>query len=136
MEVCRQCGGELKAGDPAGLCPKCLILAAFDSSMGAPASGTQTIHQFGCRRLFSRDRHSWLYLADISQETAPVGSIMLWRQPELSGRSNSNRFRPAALREPVQQSDNRHRHEKGASEVTVQPSASGCIDDARRPHCA
>ena len=45
MDVCPQCGGELKAGDPAGLCPKCLILGAFESSMGAPDSGTQTINR-------------------------------------------------------------------------------------------
>ncbi len=31
------------SGDPAGLCPKCLILAAFDSSAGAEESATQTI---------------------------------------------------------------------------------------------
>ncbi len=31
------------SGDPAGLCPKCLILGAFDSSVGADESGTQTI---------------------------------------------------------------------------------------------
>ena len=29
--------------DPAGLCPKCLILGAFESSVGADESGTQTI---------------------------------------------------------------------------------------------
>jgi eukaryotic-like serine/threonine-protein kinase len=45
MDVCPQCGGELKAGDPAGLCPKCLILGAFESSMGAPESGTQAINR-------------------------------------------------------------------------------------------
>jgi serine/threonine protein kinase/tetratricopeptide (TPR) repeat protein len=33
----------LVSGDPAGLCPKCLILGAFDSSVGADESGTQTI---------------------------------------------------------------------------------------------
>ena len=45
MPVCPQCGAQLQAGDPAGLCPKCLILGAFDSSVGAPESGTQTIHR-------------------------------------------------------------------------------------------
>ena len=34
---------ELGSGDPAGLCPKCLILGAFESSVGADESGTQTI---------------------------------------------------------------------------------------------
>ena len=31
-------------GDPAGLCPACLIQGAFDSSLGASQSGTETIH--------------------------------------------------------------------------------------------
>src|ERR1039458_8820545 len=43
MTVCPQCGAELEAEDPAGLCPKCLIQGAFDSSVGADESGTQTI---------------------------------------------------------------------------------------------
>ena len=43
MTLCPQCGAELEAGDPAGLCPKCLIQGAFDSSLGADESGTQTI---------------------------------------------------------------------------------------------
>ncbi len=43
MTLCPQCGAELQAGDPAGLCPKCLIQGAFDSSLGAGESGTQTI---------------------------------------------------------------------------------------------
>jgi serine/threonine protein kinase/tetratricopeptide (TPR) repeat protein len=33
----------LGSGDPAGLCPKCLIRGAFDSSVGAEESATQTI---------------------------------------------------------------------------------------------
>ena len=44
MQACPHCGSELKAGDPAGLCPKCLIQGAFDSSIGTEESGTQTIH--------------------------------------------------------------------------------------------
>src|ERR1700674_3444752 len=43
MPSCPQCGEELGSGDPAGLCPKCLIQGAFDSSVGADESGTQTI---------------------------------------------------------------------------------------------
>ncbi len=43
MTLCPQCGAELEAGDPAGLCPNCLIQGAFDSSLGADESGTQTI---------------------------------------------------------------------------------------------
>ncbi len=43
MPNCPQCGAELDSGDPAGLCPKCLILGAFESSVGAEDSETQTI---------------------------------------------------------------------------------------------
>ena len=43
MPNCPQCGAELDSGDPAGLCPKCLILGAFESSVGAAESDTQTI---------------------------------------------------------------------------------------------
>ena len=44
MPNCPQCDAELASGDPAGLCPQCLIQGAFDSSLGAATSGTQTIH--------------------------------------------------------------------------------------------
>lgn len=43
MPACPQCGAELGSGDPAGLCPKCLILGAFDSAAEAEESATQTI---------------------------------------------------------------------------------------------
>ena len=43
MPNCPQCGAELGSGDPAGLCPQCLILGAFDSLAGAEESGTQTL---------------------------------------------------------------------------------------------
>jgi eukaryotic-like serine/threonine-protein kinase len=43
MPNCPQCGEQSGAGDPAGLCPKCLVLGAFDSSIGAEESATQTI---------------------------------------------------------------------------------------------
>ena len=43
MTNCPQCGEELDSGDPAGLCPRCLIQGAFDSSVGADESRTQTI---------------------------------------------------------------------------------------------
>ena len=33
----------MDSGDPAGLCPQCLIQGAFDSSLGADESRTQTI---------------------------------------------------------------------------------------------
>ena len=43
MSDCPQCGAELGSGDPAGLCPQCLILGAFDSLAGPEESGTQTL---------------------------------------------------------------------------------------------
>jgi len=43
MPSCPQCERELGPGDPAGLCPQCLIQGAFDSSVGADDFGTQTI---------------------------------------------------------------------------------------------
>ncbi len=43
MPTCPQCEAELDSADPAGLCPQCLIQGAFDSSIGADESGTQTI---------------------------------------------------------------------------------------------
>ena len=43
MPNCPQCGAELGSDDPAGLCPQCLIQGAFESSVGADESGTQTI---------------------------------------------------------------------------------------------
>jgi eukaryotic-like serine/threonine-protein kinase len=42
MSKCPQCREQLGSGDPAGLCPKCLILGAFESSTGGDASRTQT----------------------------------------------------------------------------------------------
>ena len=43
MPNCPQCGAELDSDDPVGLCPKCLIQGAFDSSVGECEAGTQTI---------------------------------------------------------------------------------------------
>jgi serine/threonine protein kinase/tetratricopeptide (TPR) repeat protein len=47
MPNCPQCGEQLGSGDPSGLCPKCLILGAFESSVGAEESGTQTLDTAG-----------------------------------------------------------------------------------------
>ena len=43
MPNCPQCLAVLGSGDPAGLCPRCLILGAFESSVSADESGTQPI---------------------------------------------------------------------------------------------
>jgi len=42
MPTCPRCRAELDPADPAGLCPKCLIMGAFESSPGADVSTTQT----------------------------------------------------------------------------------------------
>ena len=43
MPACPQCGEPIGSGDPAGLCAKCLILGALDSSVGADESRTHAI---------------------------------------------------------------------------------------------
>src|SRR5215510_12679260 len=43
MPNCPHCGEELRSGDPANLCPNCLIQGAFDTSLGVEESGTETI---------------------------------------------------------------------------------------------
>jgi eukaryotic-like serine/threonine-protein kinase len=43
MRTCPKCGAELGSDDYASLCPNCLILGAFDSSVNAEAAGTQTV---------------------------------------------------------------------------------------------
>jgi eukaryotic-like serine/threonine-protein kinase len=43
MPNCPQCEAELDLDGPAGLCPQCLIQGAFDTSLGAEDSGTETI---------------------------------------------------------------------------------------------
>ncbi len=43
MPGCPQCGAELESDDVAGLCPRCLIEGAFDSSVCSIESGTETI---------------------------------------------------------------------------------------------
>jgi serine/threonine protein kinase/tetratricopeptide (TPR) repeat protein len=42
MSDCPQCGTELGSGDPAGLCPKCLIQGAFYSSIDGDVPATKT----------------------------------------------------------------------------------------------
>src|SRR6202453_2323572 len=43
MPNCPQCEAELVSGDPAGLCPQCLIQGAFGSSVGAGEPETETL---------------------------------------------------------------------------------------------
>src|SRR5450755_4370837 len=44
MPNCPHCEADLGSGGVAGLCPECLIQGAFDSSIGASDSRTQTIN--------------------------------------------------------------------------------------------
>src|SRR5204863_7200105 len=44
MPNCPQCGEEMGSCNPAGLCPKCLIQGAFDTSLGAEESETETVN--------------------------------------------------------------------------------------------
>jgi serine/threonine protein kinase len=44
MANCPHCEADLGSGGVAGLCPECLIRGAFDSSIGANGSPTQTLH--------------------------------------------------------------------------------------------
>jgi len=43
MNVCPQCRAELKAGDPSGLCPACLLAAAMGSGITSGEPDTQTL---------------------------------------------------------------------------------------------
>src|SRR5262245_28672761 len=47
MPNCPQCEVELSPGDPAGLCPKCLIEGAFDSSVEADEFKTTIVTSSG-----------------------------------------------------------------------------------------
>ena len=47
MPNCPQCGQELASGNPAGLCPECLILGALDTSLDVDGSATKTIETVG-----------------------------------------------------------------------------------------
>jgi eukaryotic-like serine/threonine-protein kinase len=47
MTKCPQCGEPMNDADPAGLCPRCLILGAFQSSIGGGESATETISPAG-----------------------------------------------------------------------------------------
>lgn len=43
MTVCPQCDAELKAGDPLGLCPVCLLAGAVGSGFTSSERETQTL---------------------------------------------------------------------------------------------
>src|SRR5215471_645564 len=65
MANCPQCEAELGPGDPAGLCPQCLIRGAFDSSISSdaptldtatPASGDDDFGRYHIVRVLGEQR--------------------------------------------------------------------------------
>lgn len=79
MPNCPQCGDELGSGDPVGLCPKCLILGAFDSPVGAGESGTQTIAK-GAARASDDDFGRYHILRTVGE--GGMGTVYLAEQRE------------------------------------------------------
>jgi len=61
MANCPQCGEQSGSDDPAGLCPQCLILRAFNSPIGADGSATQSIETPGVAEQLE-PIHRWLAL--------------------------------------------------------------------------